>query len=111
MTDGLARLLLGHGWGVISQVLPCPLDAGWIIQHDGVLPGPGGGYSAIEVENPQQRFWLLSDLPEGELSAWSIPRGGSAPRRLQALQLQDFQNFPPPPQHISEFKWQRVPKP
>jgi len=88
MTDGLARLLLGHGWGVVSQVLPCPLDAGWIIQHDGVLPGPGGGYSAIEVENPQQRFWLLSDLPEGELSAWSIPRGGSEPRRLQALQLQ-----------------------
>jgi hypothetical protein len=27
---------------VVSQLLPCPLDAGWTIQHDIALGGPGG---------------------------------------------------------------------
>ena len=87
MTDGWARLLLGPAWGLVSPLLPCPLDAGWTIHRDVPLPGPGGGYSAIAVENPMLRFWLLSDLPEGELSTWTLPSGDSAPRRLDALQL------------------------
>jgi hypothetical protein len=88
MTDWFAQLLLGPGWGLISQLLPCPLDAGWSIQRDVPLPGPGGGYSAIQMESGWRRFWLLSDLPEGELSTWTLPAGVSPPRRLKAVRLQ-----------------------
>jgi hypothetical protein len=88
MPDAMARLLLGPGWGLISQLLPCPLDAGWNLHRDVVLPGPGGGYSAIALDSRSRRFWLLSDLPEGELSTWTLPSGTSPPRRLRALQLQ-----------------------
>lgn len=88
MNDWLARLLLGPGWGVVSQLLPCPLEAGWTIQRDIALPAPGGGYSAIQAESGGSRFWLLSDLPEGELSRWTLPLGDSPPRRAEALRLQ-----------------------
>jgi len=88
MADGLAQLVLGSAWGLLSPVLPCPLEAGWILQRDMLIPGAGGGYSAIAVESPLRRFWLLSDLPEGELSAWTLPSAHDAPRQLDALRLQ-----------------------
>jgi len=88
MADGLAQLLLGSAWGLLSPLLPCPLAAGWILQRDMLIPGAGGGYSAVAVESPLRRVWLLSDLPEGELSAWTLPSPQSAPRRLDTLQLQ-----------------------
>ena len=88
MSDWLARLLLGPGWGVVSQLLPCPLDAGWTIQRDIALGGPGGGYSAIQAESGARRFWILSDLPDGELSIWTLPAGDTPPRRVEALRLQ-----------------------
>ncbi|NDD68345.1 MAG: hypothetical protein EBZ29_02855 [Synechococcaceae bacterium WB9_4xC_028] len=88
MTDWLPPLLLGPGWGLISQLLPCPLAAGWTVQQDLPLPGPGGGYSAIQMEPATHRVWLLSDLPEGELSSWTLPLEGRQPRRIRSLQLQ-----------------------
>ncbi|MBV2351153.1 esterase-like activity of phytase family protein [Synechococcus sp. HK05] len=88
MTDWLQALLLGPGWGLVSQLLPCPLNAGWSVEQDLALPGPGGGYSAIQMEPGRQRFWLLSDLPEGELSAWTLPSDGRHPDRVRSLQLQ-----------------------
>jgi hypothetical protein len=88
MTDWLPPLLLGPGWGLISQLLPCPLAAGWTVQQDLPLPGAGGGYSAIQIEPATHRVWLLSDLPEGELSAWTLPLEGRQPRRIRSLQLQ-----------------------
>jgi hypothetical protein len=88
MNDWLTRLMLGPGWGVVSQLLPCPLDAGWTIQREISLPGPGGGYSAIQAESGWHRFWLLSDLPEGELSVWTLPAGNSKPHREASLRLQ-----------------------
>ena len=88
MANWLPALLVGPGWGLISQLLPCPLSAGWRVEQDLVLPGPGGGYSAIQLEPAPQRVWLLSDLPDGELSAWTLPSGDRQPRRVRSLKLQ-----------------------
>ena len=78
----LASLLL------LATLLPCPLEAGWSKQLEVQLPEHSGGYSAIGYQQSAHRLWLLSDLPEGNLSAWTVPTPTTAPRLLQSLPLQ-----------------------
>lgn len=60
--------------------LPCPLDAGWQIVEQTVLPAAtGGGYSAGAYRSSDDELWLLSDAPRGSISRWSgLARGGLA---------------------------------
>ena len=88
MPDAWQRLLL-------AALLPCPLPLGWQINLDLPLPPGAGGYSAMAYEPQRQRLTLLSDLPEGELSRWTLPSRGGAPRRLQTLQLGAGDGKPP----------------
>ncbi len=60
--------------------LPCPVEAGWEVIADEVLPRLGsdgrpiGGFSAIAVDPAGGPVWLLSDAPEPYL----VPLFGSA---------------------------------
>ncbi len=77
--------LLTAGW-IAAQGCAAPL--GWTLQWEQPLPRQGpsgeaiGGFSAIAHEPQQGRIWLLSDLPQAELSAWTLPGQRSAPRLL-----------------------------
>ncbi|MEB3172928.1 MAG: esterase-like activity of phytase family protein [Cyanobacteriota bacterium] len=63
-----------------TVALPCPLDAGWQIVEQTVLPAAtGGGYSAGAYRSSSDELWLLSDAPRGSISRWSgLVRGGLA---------------------------------
>ena len=87
MADLLALQLLGSGWAVMASLLPCPLDAGWIKQRELEIPHHSGGYSAITYEKAAHRVWLLSDLPDGTLSAWTLPAWDAPPRLLKSVSL------------------------
>ena len=73
----------------MAALLPCPLELGWHKAVDIPLPQGPGGYSALALEPQRRRLWLLSDLPAGSLSSWSLPNNtGTPPRRLRTLTLQ-----------------------
>ncbi len=77
--------LLTAGW-VAAQ--GCAAPVGWTLQWEQALPRQGangeaiGGFSAIVHEPQRGRLWLLSDLPQAELSAWTVPGPRWAPRLL-----------------------------
>ena len=77
--------LLTAGW-VAAQ--GCAAPVGWTLQWEQPLPRQGpngeaiGGFSAIVHEPQRGRLWLLSDLPQAELSAWTLPGPRWAPRLL-----------------------------
>lgn len=77
--------LLTAGW-VAAQ--GCAAPVGWTLQWEQTLPRQGpngeaiGGFSAIVHEPQRGRLWLLSDLPQAELSAWTLPGPRWAPRLL-----------------------------
>jgi hypothetical protein len=87
MADPLGLQLIGATWALLASVLPCPLDAGWILHQEVQIPKHSGGYSAISYEQSAHRLWLLSDLPDGTLSAWTLLSSGGVPRMLQSLSL------------------------
>lgn len=64
----------------LSLILPCPPEAGWELIRRQELPRaaddglPLGGFSAIAYQPEADRFWLLSDAPQGHL----VPFGGVA---------------------------------
>lgn len=79
--------------------LPCPLEAGWEVVQQQVLPRtsadgrPLGGFSALLAESPQGPLWLLSDAPEPFTVV--LEAGGEAPRLLwQPLAPQPLQGLP-----------------
>ena len=88
MPEPVLTMLLGAVLGVGAAGLPCPLNAGWILQQEVQLPSSNGGYSAITYEQLRRRIWLLSDLPEGSLTAWTSPSPVNVPRELGVLRLQ-----------------------
>nr|WP_228008844.1 esterase-like activity of phytase family protein [Cyanobium sp. LEGE 06113] len=72
--------------------LPCPSDAGWELVRELELPRRGrasepiGGFSALLLDGPADRLWLLSDLPQGSIGIWSgleAALAGAAPLRLE----------------------------
>ena len=87
LAEPLLTHLLGSSWGLLAAVLPCPLDAGWIKHQEVPIPEHSGGYSAIAYDQAAHRFWLLSDLADGDLSAWTLPTAKSLPRQLNGLSL------------------------
>jgi hypothetical protein len=60
--------------------LPCPLNAGWQIVEQTVLPrSAGGGFSAGAYSTTNDELWLLSDAPQGSISRWrGLRQGGLA---------------------------------
>ena len=88
MADPLLPVVLGAGWGLMAAVLPCPLDGRWIKQLEVQLPEHSGGYSAVHYDQAAHQLWLLSDLPDGTLSEWSLPSARSTPRLLKSRSLQ-----------------------
>jgi len=83
-------------------LLPCPLDAGWEVVQQQVLPRssadgrPLGGFSAVLAESPRGPLWLLSDAPE---PFTVVLDGQGQPPRLQwqPLAPQPLQGVPPRP--------------
>ena len=72
--------------------LPCPSDAGWELVRELELPRRGadgepiGGFSALLLDGPADRLWLLSDLPQGSIAIWSgleAALAGAVPLRLE----------------------------
>jgi len=91
------KALLLRGWIGIALIAAsasaargCTLVKGWQLQWEHALTRQGaageaiGGFSAIAYEPRQGRIWLLSDLPQPELSLWGWP----APRSTPQLRLQ-----------------------
>ena len=72
---------------LVAALLPCPLQLEWLKTLERPLPPASGGYSAMATATAPDQFWLLSDLPSGELSRWTLPGGTAVPRRLQTLHL------------------------
>ena len=92
----LKALLLGGWIGMAliaaraSAARGCTPVEGWQLQWEHALTRQGeageaiGGFSAIAYEPRQGRIWLLSDLPQPELSLWGWPLPRSTPQlRLQ----------------------------
>jgi hypothetical protein len=82
MADAILSQLILLAW-----LLPCPLDAGWTKELETQLPDHSGGYSAIHYDQRGHRIWLLSDLPDGNLSAWTMPSQLNSPRLLMSIPL------------------------
>ena len=90
-----APLLLGIWIGValigacIPEARGCAPPEGWQLQWEHALTRQGaageaiGGFSAIAYEPLQGKIWLLSDLPQPELSIWGWPALGSTPQLRQ----------------------------
>jgi len=91
------KALLLRGWIGIALIAAsasaargCTPLKGWQLQWEHALTRQGaageaiGGFSAIAYEPHQGRIWLLSDLPQPELSLWGWP----APRSTPQLRLQ-----------------------
>lgn len=74
-------------------LLPCPLEAGWRLERQLVLPSRGpdgqeiGGFSAVHVDAAANQLLLLSDATEGALLRWSGLAGGGTSRLLEVLPL------------------------
>jgi len=63
---------------------PCAGGAPWRLVREVALPrrdsggNPLGGFSAALYQAPQDRLWLLADLPQGSLSTWGgLATGGA----------------------------------
>lgn len=83
-------------------LLPCPLDAGWEVVQQQVLPRsstdgrPIGGFSAVLAESPEGPLWLLSDAPE-PFTVVLQARGAPPQLHWQLLDPQPLQGVPPRP--------------
>lgn len=80
-------------------LLPCPLEAGWEVVQQQVLPRATddgrviGGFSAVVADAAGQRLWLLSDAPEPFTVV--LEREGSPPRlRWHPLAPQPLKGAP-----------------
>ena len=66
----------------------CAPVQGWQLHWEHALTRQGaageaiGGFSAIAYEPLERRIWLLSDLPQPELSQWGWPAPGGTPQLL-----------------------------
>ena len=84
MADAILSQLI-----LLALLLPCPLDAGWTKELETQLPDHSGGYSAIHYDQRGHRIWLLSDLPDGNLSALTMPSQLNSPRLLMSVPLKE----------------------
>ncbi len=85
-------------------LLPCPAEAGWELVARARLPRrdangqPSGGFSAASYQSDADALLLLSDAPQGSVSAWSgVRRMGGVPLRpLFRLELTGAAGVPLP---------------
>jgi hypothetical protein len=83
-------------------LLPCPAEAGWELVAGGRLPRrgangePSGGFSAASYRSETDALLLLSDAPQGRVSAWSgLRQLGRVP--LRPLFQHDLKGSPAAP--------------
>ena len=85
-------------------LLPCPAEAGWELVVRARLPRkgangqPSGGFSAASYRSDTEALLLLSDAPQGRVSAWSgVRQMGRLPLRpLFQLDLKGSPGVPLP---------------
>ena len=86
LSVGLGLSLMGAG---MAQALECSPVSSWSLQWERPLPRQGragdtiGGFSAIAYGHRERQLWLLSDLPQAELSLWGWPSPSGSPRLLR----------------------------
>ena len=88
----------------VAPLLPCPAEAGWEVAARARLPRRGangqasGGFSAASYQGKSDALLLLSDAPQGSVSAWSgVREMGRVPLRpLFQLDLKGSPGVPLP---------------